>query len=63
MIGKLSAVFRGQIAKQTDERSRLMSEIIVAMRLIKMYAWEKPFSALIDKIRRQVCNCGVLMKY
>jgi hypothetical protein len=51
LIGKLSAIFRVQIAKQTDERSRIMSEIIVAMRLIKMYAWEIPFAAWIKQIR------------
>ncbi|OXA62200.1 Multidrug resistance-associated protein 4 [Folsomia candida] len=50
-IGKLSAIFRVQIANQTDSRSKIMSEIIVAMRLIKMYGWEKPFAALVKKIR------------
>jgi ATP-binding cassette subfamily C (CFTR/MRP) protein 4 len=51
-MGKLSAIFRVEIANQTDERSRVMSEIIVAMRLIKMYAWEKPFAAVVRNLRR-----------
>jgi len=51
-MGKLSAVFRAEIASKTDERSRVMNEIIAAMRLIKMYAWEKPFSSLIERLRR-----------
>ncbi|ODN02388.1 Multidrug resistance-associated protein 4 [Orchesella cincta] len=51
LVGKLSAVFRMQIAKQTDERSRIMNEIIMAMRLIKCYAWEKPFAKVINNIR------------
>lgn len=51
LVGKLSAVFRMQIAEQTDERSRIMNEIIMAMRLIKCYAWEKPFAQVINKLR------------
>lgn len=31
-----------------------MNEIIRSIQLIKMYAWEKPFSALVEKSRRQV---------
>jgi len=50
--GKYSAIFRHNIAIKTDERGRMMNEIIVGMRVIKMYAWEKPFSMIIDKIRR-----------
>ena len=30
----------------------MMSEIINSMRLIKMYAWEKPFTQRIDKLRK-----------
>jgi len=40
------------IAKRADERGRIMNEIVLAMRVIKMYAWEKPFSAVIKKIRQ-----------
>ena len=29
-----------------------MNELIPAMRVIKMYAWEQPFSDLIDQARR-----------
>jgi ATP-binding cassette subfamily C (CFTR/MRP) protein 4 len=46
------AVYRFKIAEKTDTRGRIMNEIIIAMRVIKMYAWEKPFGHLIDQVRR-----------
>ena len=46
------AKYRFKIAHKTDERGRIMNEIIIAMRVIKMYAWEKPFSKMIDHVRR-----------
>lgn len=30
-----------------------MNEIIAAMQLIKMYAWEKSFAKLIGKVRKE----------
>eukprot|EP00058_Branchiostoma_floridae_P007841 XP_002593329.1 hypothetical protein BRAFLDRAFT_119583 [Branchiostoma floridae] len=53
-IGRLFATFRGQIAKKTDVRIRTMSEIISAMRVIKMYTWEKPFSEIVANLRKAV---------
>ena len=38
-------------AYKTDERLRLVNEIINGIKVIKMYAWEKPFSYLVDKAR------------
>ncbi|CAH1244777.1 ABCC3 [Branchiostoma lanceolatum] len=51
-IGRLFSTYRGQIAQKTDDRIRTMSEIISAMRVIKMYAWEKPFSELVANLRK-----------
>ena len=43
---------RHKTAVHTDERVKVMNEIISGMRVIKMYCWEKPFGELVAKIRR-----------
>ncbi|XP_018575091.1 multidrug resistance-associated protein 4-like [Anoplophora glabripennis] len=50
--GKLSAIYRKQTALKTDERVRLMDEIISGVQVIKMYAWEKPFEKIIKFARK-----------
>ncbi|CAL8111094.1 unnamed protein product [Orchesella dallaii] len=50
--GKITARFRLSIAQKTDERGRIMNEIIMGIRILKMYAWEKPFSAVIRNLRK-----------
>ncbi len=42
---------RLKTAIQTDERVRLMNEILAGMRVIKMYCWEKMFGRLVHKVR------------
>lgn len=44
--------FRSKSILLTDDRLRLMAEILPAMRVIKMYVWEKPFSALVHVARK-----------
>ena len=43
---------RSKTAALTDSRIRLMNEVVSGIRIIKMYAWEKPFSALVTEVRR-----------
>jgi len=52
--GKLIAKLRKQIAIRTDDRMRLMNEIVLGIQVIKMYAWEKPFAKLVEVARRYV---------
>lgn len=51
-IGKLSSKFRRLIALRTDERVRLVNEVISGIQVIKMYAWEKPFFNLMKTARK-----------
>ncbi|XP_063235987.1 ATP-binding cassette sub-family C member 4-like [Bacillus rossius redtenbacheri] len=52
VISKLIADLREKTAVKTDERIRLMNEIITGVQVIKMYAWEKPFAGLVSVARR-----------
>lgn len=52
-MGKWFGTIREETAIRTDERIRLMNEIIPAMRVIKMYAWEKSFAKLVNAARCQ----------
>ncbi|XP_062612836.1 ATP-binding cassette sub-family C member 4-like isoform X2 [Saccostrea cucullata] len=52
LMGKLFAKLRHKTAVHTDERVKVMNEIISGMRVIKMYCWEKPFGELVAKIRK-----------
>ncbi|MEQ2273001.1 Multidrug resistance-associated protein 4 [Xenotaenia resolanae] len=53
MFGRLFSKFRSKTAALTDSRIRTMNEVVSGMRIIKMYAWEKPFAALVSEVRRK----------
>ncbi|XP_058058151.1 ATP-binding cassette sub-family C member 4-like [Anopheles bellator] len=62
--GTLTSRYRLRTALKTDERIRLMDEIIAGIAVIKMYAWELPFAKLISQARykelREVLKSGYL---
>uniref|UniRef100_A0A7N8XKF2 ATP-binding cassette, sub-family C (CFTR/MRP), member 4 n=1 Tax=Mastacembelus armatus TaxID=205130 RepID=A0A7N8XKF2_9TELE len=53
LFGRLFSTYRSKTAVQTDSRIRTMNEVVSGMRIIKMYAWEKPFATLVSEVRRK----------
>lgn len=52
ILAYLNKNLRWKTAYKTDERVRLMNEIIAGIQVIKMYAWEYAFCKLINVARR-----------
>ncbi|KAJ8707774.1 hypothetical protein PYW07_011451 [Mythimna separata] len=55
-LGKISSKLRRQTAIRTDNRIRLMNEVIQSIEAIKMYAWENAFVRIIGKARKKEMN-------
>ncbi|XP_027391355.1 multidrug resistance-associated protein 4-like isoform X2 [Bos indicus x Bos taurus] len=52
-IGNSFSSLRSKTAALTDDRIRIMSEVITGIKTIKMNAWEKSFIDLITRLRRK----------
>nr|CAD7572512.1 unnamed protein product [Timema californicum] len=51
ICARMGMKYRYQTTLKTDSRIKLMDEIICGIKVIKMYAWEKPYEALISIAR------------
>lgn len=51
-LSRLQGQLRYKIAKRTDNRVTLMSEITSGIQVIKLYAWEKPFEKMVELARK-----------
>ncbi|XP_076004914.1 ATP-binding cassette sub-family C member 4-like isoform X1 [Genypterus blacodes] len=63
MFGRLFSKFRSKTAALTDNRIRTMNEVVSGMRIIKMYAWEKPFAALVSEVRSKEISKIMMSSY
>ncbi|KPJ19664.1 putative multidrug resistance-associated protein lethal(2)03659 [Papilio machaon] len=52
-LGTISSKLRHRTTVLTDNRIRLMNEVIQSIETIKMYAWENAFSKIIGEARKQ----------
>ncbi|XP_048004217.1 probable multidrug resistance-associated protein lethal(2)03659 isoform X1 [Leguminivora glycinivorella] len=52
-LGKISSKLRRKTAMRTDNRIRLMNEVIQSIESIKMYAWENAFARIIGEARKK----------
>lgn len=60
-IARKTGKIRHRAAAVTDERLKIMNEIISGIRMVKMYAWEWNFRDLVAQIRR-LEDCCVFQK-
>jgi len=51
-VANLLKRLRQEVSQQTDKRLRIINEIIPAIRVIKMYAWEEPLIKLTEQYRK-----------
>ncbi|KNE67331.1 hypothetical protein AMAG_11802 [Allomyces macrogynus ATCC 38327] len=52
-LGKITSEIQRSNTEITTQRVHVMSEVLTAIKLIKFYAWEAPFSAKINEIRHK----------
>lgn len=63
LLGRVTSALRKRIAVRTDERMRLMNEIVSGIAVIKMYAWEIPFAKMVSLARKNEIDQVTRMSY
>uniref|UniRef100_A0A8C4M5W3 ATP-binding cassette sub-family C member 5 n=1 Tax=Equus asinus asinus TaxID=83772 RepID=A0A8C4M5W3_EQUAS len=52
-VSRITAYFRRKCVATTDDRVQKMNEVLTYIKFIKMYAWVKAFSQIVQKIREE----------
>ncbi|KAH8365091.1 hypothetical protein KR084_001279, partial [Drosophila pseudotakahashii] len=55
-LGTITSMLHLKAAERTDNRIRMVNEIISGIRVLKMYAWELPFEKMVAKARQKEMN-------
>ncbi|XP_016967737.1 probable multidrug resistance-associated protein lethal(2)03659 [Drosophila biarmipes] len=55
-LGKKTSLLHLKAAERTDNRLRMVNEIISGIRVLKMYAWELPFEKMVAQARKKEMN-------
>ncbi|XP_069919261.1 ATP-binding cassette sub-family C member 11 [Oryctolagus cuniculus] len=53
LLTRLMVQVQNHTLKVSDQRIRITSEVLTFMKLVKMYAWEKPFAKIIKDLRKR----------
>merc|ERR1712071_54577 len=53
LIFRVVGTYRRQTLKYSDLRVKTMNEIVAGIRILKFYAWERPFGEEVEKVRAQ----------
>lgn len=63
-LGRYRALLQKNVAFRSDERIRIVKEIIQGIQVIKMYAWEIPFQKMVAAARhmeiKQICYASYI---
>jgi len=54
---------RRKVLKHSDSRVKMMNEILTGIRIIKFYAWERPFGKEVERVRAREMDALTKMSY
>jgi len=57
------AKMRRKVLKHSDARVKMMNEILTGIRIIKFYAWERPFGGEVERVRAKEMDALTKMSY